>query len=428
MSVVVPIAPSYEPFAMSTYEAFITTHQSDSDGGYGTPVEHFADDEREQTRASDRPPVVVRQTGSLLVVDPELREKIVKQVEWYFSDDNLMKDSFLMKHINRNKLGYVSLKLVASLRKVKALAKDSEVVLASVRGSTLLALNEDETKIRRTTPAPQVDYTHVARTILITNYPQDEPNINSIENTFGKFGEVTLVRILHPGRAVPLDVKPCKADHPNLGTELCVLVEFESTAGAKVACQKFHDQQSWRDDMRVVLLDGKNTESPPSSPNANDKKKKRRQKTDKSTSDSSSVAAMQSSQTKARKHSKEVSPAPSRSMAESSPSPRHSRENSPMKQPYRKYSPPTMSSPEVQRRRKYSPDFSRRFLHPEAAKDYASDSGFTHDSPEVTKKVYEHSPLSWRSSEKHTHIRDGGVIRQPLGPNGSRGFGGDRKT
>ena len=46
------------------------------------------------------------------------------QVEFYFSDANITRDKFLLKHVRRNKEGFVSLKLVASFKRVKHLTTD----------------------------------------------------------------------------------------------------------------------------------------------------------------------------------------------------------------------------------------------------------------------------------------------------------------
>ena len=45
-------------------------------------------------------------------------------MEFYFSDANITRDKFLLKHVRRNKEGFVSLKLVASFKRVKHLTKD----------------------------------------------------------------------------------------------------------------------------------------------------------------------------------------------------------------------------------------------------------------------------------------------------------------
>lgn len=50
--------------------------------------------------------------------DPELTQKLVSQIEYYLSDENLEHDAFLLKHVRRNKLGFVSVKLLTSFKKV----------------------------------------------------------------------------------------------------------------------------------------------------------------------------------------------------------------------------------------------------------------------------------------------------------------------
>lgn len=55
--------------------------------------------------------------------DPELIQKLVSQIEYYLSDENLEHDAFLLKHVRRNKLGFVSVKLLTSFKKVTAAPK-----------------------------------------------------------------------------------------------------------------------------------------------------------------------------------------------------------------------------------------------------------------------------------------------------------------
>ena len=462
-TLITKLNPTEQPSTTVVVSLTDSTASSDSDAGYSTPAENFADDEEHGNdgvlvdKGSPAPLPSASVSSSTtdgaveVVVDPELRERIVKQVEWYFSDENLLKDSFLMKHINRNKQGYVSLKLVASLRKVKALTKDWQAVLVSVRHSSLLALNEEETKIRRIAPAPKVDYTHVSRTIIITNYPESDPTIHDVEKQFGHFGDVTLVRMLHPGRAIPLDVKPRKEQFPFLGKELCILIEYESEEGAKVAFRKFNNQQSWRDDIKVHLLGESKSSSDAvvkedkkadstvalsetsTAAGSADGKKKRKKGNQKSTSHQKTRQQQQAQQQKGR-CSRDKSPV---RFSSNTPSPRQSRDSSPA--PYRKYTPPSYStSPDSHRKRsagaKYSPEMMRRtYLHPDAWKDYTSDSGFSASSrsasespkntPEPMKRFFSGDIApSWRTSEKHVHIKDSYVIRQPCGPDGTRGF------
>lgn len=425
---VLPVQPTYMEHYLPN--SLSSTLDSDSDTGYGTPAETFVQKQVPEpvlSRARDEAELVlsrdpVQERPGETQVDLDLQERIVKQVEWYFSDENLLKDSFLMKHINRNKQGYVSLKLVASLRKVKTLSKDWKVVLECLRHSDLLALNEDETKICRKSPAPQVDFSHIAKTLLITNYPDEEPNLADVEQRFGRHGEIAQVRLVHPGRAIPLDVKPCKAQHSALGKELCILVQFESEGVAKSALKKIRDQLSWRDEMKVHLLGDKKSagqESKDQDDKSSGKKKK------------GAGSESQSTKQKGSQLSKESSP----HLRDYSPSLRGSRDGMPIRQVLqRRVSPPT-SSPDTHRHSKShcakpSPDLSRKYLRPDLRKpDYSSDSGISSCgsrsasespklTPEPTRKFFS-GDLSWRSADKHVNSC---VIRQPLGPDGSKGF------
>ena len=412
---VIPIQPSYmESYVQNTLLSAALTStsalsDSDSDAGYGTPAENFqilspqAKEEQVKVVSGD-----LDRGGGEITVDSELQEKIIKQVEWYFSDENLLKDSFLMKHINRNKQGYVSLKLVASLRKVKTLTKDWKVVLECLKHSTALSLNEEGTKICRKSPAPQVDFSHITKTLLITEYPQDEPNQADIEQQFGRYGEVTQVRIINPGRAIPLDIKPSKGHFPCLGKDLCILVEFASKQVAVSAYQKIREQQSWRDDMKVQLLD--------------EKKSSQEVKEQKKTTKGKETKIAESHSQKGRHQS----------------NPHSLRDVTPIRQVFhRKITQANaFPSPDSYRRWKLqgvkcSPEPSRKHLRPEAWKDYTSDSGLScgsrscSESPRITpepSRKHSGTEVFRRFGDKaHSHLTSC-IIRQPLGPDGTRGF------
>lgn len=58
------------------------------------------------------------ESGDCSVPAPQLVKRIVSQVEFYLSDENLAKDAFLLKHVQKNKMGFVSIKLLTSFKKV----------------------------------------------------------------------------------------------------------------------------------------------------------------------------------------------------------------------------------------------------------------------------------------------------------------------
>ncbi|KAF6217392.1 hypothetical protein GE061_001747 [Apolygus lucorum] len=196
--------------------------------------------------------------------DDELAQKIIDQVEFYFSDVNITKDAFLLKHVKRNKEGYVSLKLISSFKRVKHLAKDWRVVAYALAKSKKLEINEVGTKLRRVDPLPAYDQTTPSRTVVAIDLPLEKPTIENVAEMFKSCGEIALIRILRPGNPIPADVRHFVNKHPEMIGKISALVEFVRTESAHNAIQK---EWSWRTDenMKVIELN-----APPSV----DKKKK----------------------------------------------------------------------------------------------------------------------------------------------------------
>ena len=190
------------------------------------------------------------------VVPPtdELKDKIIKQVEFYFSDASILKDAFLLKHVRRNKQGYVSIKLITSFKKMKSLTKDYRVVAFSLRHSDQLEVNEEGKKVRRKNPLPEYDETTPSRSVLVVNLPMENPSIENVAEMFSKSGDVVLIRILRPNKPVPQDIKKYSNKHPEIGHSVCAVVEFEKHEHAKHAVDTMNNAEDWRNGLRVVLV------------------------------------------------------------------------------------------------------------------------------------------------------------------------------
>ena len=184
--------------------------------------------------------------------DDELCEKIVQQVEFYFSDANITKDKFLLKHVRRNKEGFVSLKLISSFKRVKHLTKDwRQVAFAVAKSSSRLEVNDQKTKVRRKDDLPEYDETTPSRTVVALNLPMERPTIEAVAEIFSACGEITLIRVLRPGNPIPADIKPFSQKHPEVAASVCALVEFERTEFAMRALAKFNNGE---DGMKVMEL------------------------------------------------------------------------------------------------------------------------------------------------------------------------------
>ncbi|CAM6100496.1 unnamed protein product [Calypogeia fissa] len=189
------------------------------------------------------------------VVTEELKAKIVKQVEFYFSDQNLPTDNYLMKFVKKDPDGFVPIPVVASFRKIKNLAKNHGVVAAALRNSTFLVVSEDGKKVRRAQPLPDVDLEEVqSRTVVAENLPEDH-SIESIEQLFSSVGNVKMVRICQPEAANGANQTAAKFKSDMVvSNKLHALVEFEAVEQAEKAVVALTDKGNWRSGLRVRLL------------------------------------------------------------------------------------------------------------------------------------------------------------------------------
>ncbi|KAK7250830.1 hypothetical protein RIF29_33545 [Crotalaria pallida] len=77
--------------------------------------------------------------------DPQLHSKILNQIDYYFSDENLVKDVYLRKKMDDQ--GWVPINLIAGFKKVKQLTDSIRIVLDAVGTSSVVEVQGD--KVRR---------------------------------------------------------------------------------------------------------------------------------------------------------------------------------------------------------------------------------------------------------------------------------------
>ncbi|XP_035207335.1 la-related protein 6-like [Stegodyphus dumicola] len=184
-----------------------------------------------------------------------LAEKIIRQAEFYFSDFNIIKNSFLLKHIRRNKEGFVSLKLVASFRKVKSLSKDWRVVAYCLEKSKILELNEEKTKIRRIEPIPKLEDTSFGKTVVIFNLPFQDPSSEGLKELFSKFGTVVYAGILTTGSdKCNVYHKRCLSFHREIASTTFGVVEFDKYQEAQNSIKDEDGHLPKENKMKVVPL------------------------------------------------------------------------------------------------------------------------------------------------------------------------------
>jgi hypothetical protein len=120
-----------------------------------------------------------------------LDQKILYQVQYYFSDKNLSKDKFLREQMAMDPRGedWVMVGLIATFGKVKTLCKgNSETVIRCLRDSQWLMLSEDEKYVRRR-QRYAFSKKVVKRTAYATGLPSNS-TVSSVELLLGAYGKV----------------------------------------------------------------------------------------------------------------------------------------------------------------------------------------------------------------------------------------------
>ncbi|KAJ4901526.1 La-related protein 6A [Raphanus sativus] len=189
--------------------------------------------------------------GSVVPDDDELKQKIIRQVEYYFSDENLPTDKFLLNALKKNKKGFVPISTIATFHKMKKLTRDLDLIVSALKESSFLVVSSDGKKVKRLSPLPEVRDPKIF-TVLVENLPDDhsEENIRAI---FGKAGSIKSVSICDPNAAEESE-KGCKKDK-FIRTRLHAFVEYETVEAAEKAAATLNNEQDWRNGLRVKLLE-----------------------------------------------------------------------------------------------------------------------------------------------------------------------------
>ncbi|NXO02718.1 LARP6 protein, partial [Rhinopomastus cyanomelas] len=392
--------------------------------------------------------------------EDDLIQKLTAQIEYYFSDENLEKDAFLLKHVRRNKMGYVSVKLLTSFKKVKHLTRDWRTTAYALKYSDILELNDDNRKVRRSTPVPVFPSENLPTRMLLVHdihmiselqAPNKQENgctqdriMQHLLNAFVTFGVISSVRIVKPGSDLPPDIRRISNRYAQLGTQECAIIEFEEVDAA-VRAHDFMCAEEKETGMKVVLIGMK----PPKKKVFKDKNhdedsgksRKKARSLNKRVEELQFVGDESSANSSSDPESNPASPLSERRstatkmMSNLSPvihpashlspnvSPRSSPWNSPSS--LRKV---TRKSP-LAEENKFNPSTSPEI--PRKCTDYSSDSSITPSgSPWVQRRkaqsvTQQKSPVSSPMLARKIQNADGlpvGVLRLPKGPDGTKGF------
>jgi len=128
---------------------------------------------------------------------------------------------------------------MSSFRKVKSMCKgyDWRVVAEALKDSNLLEVNDDGSKVRRKIAVPIVDETRPARTLVAFAHHDRVPSMSTelIETTFSTYGPIAAVKLIQPGEQPEDTIRKVLARHPKAKQFTCAAIEFERSESATKA-------------------------------------------------------------------------------------------------------------------------------------------------------------------------------------------------
>jgi lupus La protein len=125
--------------------------------------------------------------------DSELKTKIAKQVEYYFSDVNLCKDRFMQEQLKKND-NCVKLSMLLTFARLAKLTKAEDVLIDALKDveSDLIEVDVANKVIRRKKPIPdkeEYEKELSLRTVHISGFP-DSLSFDDLHKYCSKYGEI----------------------------------------------------------------------------------------------------------------------------------------------------------------------------------------------------------------------------------------------
>lgn len=113
-------------------------------------------------------------------------DKILKQVEFYFSDANLPRDRFLQEELKKNEEGWIGLSVIASFKRMQALSTDLAVIAESLKESSLVEVSADGASVRRTVAVPETSSDNMKTSVVIRGFAPETTTLEQLEEFFGQ--------------------------------------------------------------------------------------------------------------------------------------------------------------------------------------------------------------------------------------------------
>lgn len=140
---------------------------------------------------------------------PKLERDIIRQIEYYFGENNLRRDKFLIQKVGESEEGWVDISVLLTFNRLKTITEDAKAITDAVDKSPngTVQVSEDRLKLRRhpDNPLPEFNETRrketQARTAYAKGFPLDSTLTQLIEffnNNFENVEQVIMRKYFCP--------------------------------------------------------------------------------------------------------------------------------------------------------------------------------------------------------------------------------------
>eukprot|EP00753_Platysulcus_tardus_P014838 PLAT4568.2.p1 GENE.PLAT4568.2~~PLAT4568.2.p1 ORF type:complete len:311 (+),score=102.83 PLAT4568.2:152-1084(+) len=159
---------------------------------------------------------------------------VLEQVEYYFSDENLPRDAFMLDAMAKNG-GSMPVKTLLTFHKMKKFRLSESKLAAALRASQVVVVHRvgKRQMVRRRQPLPLPPF---ERMVQVENIGRSA-SVESLTETFQAVGTVESVTVVTDRR------------------DRFAKVTFASADGAAKAVQQLNNDSDWRSGLRVFRLD-----------------------------------------------------------------------------------------------------------------------------------------------------------------------------
>ena len=110
--------------------------------------------------------------------------KIMKQVEFYFSDYNMPRDRFLQEEAKKNEEGWIALSVIASFKRMQVLTNDVAIIAEALKSSEFVEVSADGLSVRRTVALPETPVDCMKTCVLVKGFEVEGTSLEKLEQLF----------------------------------------------------------------------------------------------------------------------------------------------------------------------------------------------------------------------------------------------------